>query len=219
VFATQGLHDDDREHGGPRRAMRLRIATVLATLIALAVPAAAQAASGSAVIRDCTDDGQLSKHYTAKELADALAHMPADVDEYSDCRDVIRRAQLGAAGGRGTSGGGTSGGGGGGAIGGGGGSGTDGTDGGAATSGPVPDPLAGATDAERASYAKAVQAGAAPVKLDGRPITPGTLGGARKNGLSDVPTPLLVILALLAVGGMGAGALGTRRFVLSRRTV
>ncbi|MCW3022489.1 MAG: hypothetical protein JWR30_1811, partial [Conexibacter sp.] len=84
-------------------------------------------------------------------------------------------------------------------------------------SGPV-DPLATATPAEVASFQKAVQAGNAPVALDGRPITPGTLGGAKTSGLSQLPTPLLVMLALLAAGGIGAAGFGTKRLVHGRRT-
>jgi hypothetical protein len=37
--------------------------------------------------------------------------------------------------------------------------------------------------------------------------------------VSDLPTPLLIVLALLALGGIGAAGLGTRRLVLGRRTV
>ena len=47
------------------------------------------------VIRDCSDDGVLNKHYSQKELAGALKHLPSDIDEYTDCRGVIRDAQLG----------------------------------------------------------------------------------------------------------------------------
>jgi hypothetical protein len=195
--------------------LRLRIVTALALLAALAVPALAHA-SGAAVIRDCTDDGQLSKTYSQKDYADALAHLPADVDEYSDCRDVIARARLGGASGGGGRGGGSGGAGGG--VGGGTGGGSGGTGGDTGAASAPADPFADATPAERASYAKAVQAGAAPVQLDGRPITPGALGGATHTGLSDVPAPLLVVLALLALGGIGAAALGTRRLVLARRT-
>jgi hypothetical protein len=195
--------------------LRLRIATALALMLTLAVPALAQA-SGSAVIRDCTDDGQLSRTYTQKDYADALAHLPADVDEYSDCRDVISRARLGAGGGSNGGGSNGSGGAGGGTTGGG------TTGGGAAagdtgTGGPAADPFANATPQERASFQKAVLAGAAPVKLDGRPITPGTLGGRTSTGVSDLPTPLLVILALLGLGALCAAGLGTRRLVLGRR--
>jgi hypothetical protein len=55
------------------------------------------------------------------------------------------------------------------------------------------------------------------VQLDGRPITPGALGGKTSTGVSDLPTPLLVILALLGLGGLGAAGLATRRRVLGRR--
>lgn len=204
--------------------MRLghRIATALALLFALlAVPGLAYA-SGDAAIRDCANDGKLDKSYSGSELADAIAHLPADVDEYSDCRDVLRRAQLG---GGSSSGGGTSGGGGtgGGATTGGGTTGAGATTGGGsadtgtAPAGPAADPLQGATDAERAAFEKALANGAAPIKLDGRPITPGTLGGAKTNGLADLPAPLLVILVLLAIGAFGGAALGTRRLVHGRR--
>jgi hypothetical protein len=190
--------------------LRLRIATVLALAAALALPALAQA-SGSAVIKDCNDHGALTRKYSQQDYSEALAHMPTDVDEYTDCRAIIRRAQL--AGGSGGGGGGGTGGSGGAPIGGtGGGDGTGGGGGGFA------DPLQTATPQERAGFAKAVAAGAVPVKLDGRPVTPGSLGGANGTSLSDLPTPLLVVLALLAAGGLGAAALGTRRLVLGRRT-
>jgi hypothetical protein len=194
--------------------LRLRIATALTLMSALAAPGLAHA-SGSAVIHDCTDDGQLSKSYSQRDYAEALAHLPADIDEYSDCRDVISRARLGGAAGGGIGGNGTGSGGTGGAAGGTGGTGGGGDDG-TGGAGPV-DPLATATPQERAAYAKAVLAGAGPVQLDGRPVTPGNLGGARNTGVSDLPTPLLAILALLAVGGLGAAGLGTRRRVLGRR--
>jgi hypothetical protein len=196
----------------------LRIVTLIAALVALAVPSLAQA-SGSAVIRDCTDDGQLSKSYSQKDYADALAHLPADVDEYSDCRDVISRARLGGAGGgSGPNGSGGAGGAGGGIGGAGGGTGAGGAGGDTGTAGPAADPLADATPQERAAYEKAILSGSAPVQLDGRPITPGALGGATGTGVSDIPTPLLVILALLALGAAGALAFGTRRLVVTRRT-
>jgi hypothetical protein len=196
--------------------MRLRLLTALAFVLVLALPGLARA-SGTAVIKDCTYDSVINGHYSAKDYADALANLPADVDEYSDCRDQIKRAQLGA----GTSSGGTGGGGTSGA----GGAGGGGTSGGGAAgngdtgtgSGPV-DPLATASPAEVASFQKAVQAGSAPVALDGRPITPGTLGGAKTSGLSQLPTPLLVMLALLAAGGIGAAGFGTKRLVHGRRT-
>lgn len=200
--------------------LRHRIAIALALLGALLTLPGAAFASGDAVVKDCANDGKLDKTYSQSDYANALANLPADVDEYSDCRDVIQRARLGgSSSSNGSSGSGSSGSGstGSGTTGGGttGGGGTGDT--GAATSGPAADPLLDATDAERAAFEKAIANGDAPVKLDGRPIYPGTLGGAKTNGLSDLPAPLLAILALLALGAFGAAALGTRRLVHGRR--
>jgi len=87
------------------------ITLALTLLVALALPVLAQA-SGDDVIRDCAEDGDLDQSYSDEELEDAERNMPSDIDQYSDCRDVIQQAQ---AGGRGsTDGGGASGGGGGG---------------------------------------------------------------------------------------------------------
>src|SRR3954451_18279229 len=88
--------------------LRLRIASALALLLVLAVPGLAHA-SGSAVIKDCAD-GSIDKSYSQKDYADALANLPADLDEYTDCRSQIQRKQLGGGGGS-TGGGGSAGGG------------------------------------------------------------------------------------------------------------
>lgn len=202
--------------------LRPRIATALALLLA-ALCAAAPATASADTIReriqkDCTD-GQINGHYTTAQLADALAHLPADADEYTDCSDVIRRAELSGGGGR-SSGGGTSSGGGaptGGGTTGGGTTGGGVAGGDADATAPAPDPLANATDAQKAAFAKAVQAGSEPVQVDGRPIHPGELGGTKSSGLSDLPTPLLAILALIVLAGLGAAGFGTHRLVNSRR--
>ena len=77
--------------------MRTQIRTLLVVIavLVLGVPTAAQA-SGSAVIRDCAQDGQLNKHYSQKDLQDAYNNLPSDIDEYTDCRQVIRAAMGGS---------------------------------------------------------------------------------------------------------------------------
>ena len=81
------------------RTMRtqLRTTLVLIAVLLLGLPAAARA-NGDAVIRDCAQDGVLNKHYTQKELQDALRNLPSDIDEYTDCRAVIRAAMGGGSG-------------------------------------------------------------------------------------------------------------------------
>jgi hypothetical protein len=72
----------------------------IAVVLILLAPLAAQASSGD-VIRDCSEDGSLERHYSQRELAGALDNLPSDLDEYTDCRTVIRRAQLAGAKGKG----------------------------------------------------------------------------------------------------------------------
>ncbi len=69
------------------------VACVLALAIARP-PAAGADTSGSAtaVITDCRDHGKLTQTYTVVALRDALATMPADVAQYTDCQDVIQTA-------------------------------------------------------------------------------------------------------------------------------
>jgi hypothetical protein len=85
---------------------RLRHLFLVAALAVLALPAPAFA-SANQVIRDCVRDGRLNGHYSNAELRRAKNHLPSDVDEYSDCRDVIASAIKGgsdASGGKGSPG-------------------------------------------------------------------------------------------------------------------
>jgi hypothetical protein len=64
---------------------------------ALALFASPAQAGSIDVIRDCSEDGTLEKSYSQKELSGALDTLPSDLDEYTDCRGVIRGAQLAGA--------------------------------------------------------------------------------------------------------------------------
>src|SRR5262245_442142 len=57
----------------------------------LALPAPAFATADQ-VIKDCARDGKLDSHTSNSELRRARNNLPADLDEYSDCRDVIASA-------------------------------------------------------------------------------------------------------------------------------
>jgi hypothetical protein len=72
------------------------IAMAAAVLVSLAMSAPARA-SGFQVLYDCMDDEQLSRTYSQKDYAEALASIPTDSDEYADCRRVVQRAALAAA--------------------------------------------------------------------------------------------------------------------------
>jgi hypothetical protein len=67
-----------------------RTALLLLTLLTL-VPCAALASSDQ-VLEDC-QDGRIDRKYSSQELRDAIEDMPADLDEYTNCRELIRAAR------------------------------------------------------------------------------------------------------------------------------
>ena len=173
------------------------VACVLALLVA-APPALAESVRVK-ILREC-QDGRLTGNYTPSQIRDARNNIPDDIDQYSNCRDVLTRALLDSAGG----GSGGDGGGSGGGTGGAGGAGGGGT--GAGGGG---QPLTPSTDADRKALEEAAEIGGQPVDIAGRKVTPGE--GALRN---DLPVPLIVVLALLAVAAIAALAPFVRRNAL-----
>jgi hypothetical protein len=165
------------------------VACLLAVLVG--APAAFADSTRTKILQEC-QDGRLTGNYTSRQIRDALDNIPDDVDQYSDCRDVLRRALLNQAGNSGNNGGGggTSGGGGGGT----GGGGTGGA------------PLTPSTDADRQALDQATTNGGQPVQIAGRAVSPGE--GDLRNPL---PTTLIVVLALLAAAAVAAIAPYVRR--------
>jgi hypothetical protein len=89
-----------------RPMLRLVLAGVVAVLLLTASPALA--GTREQILQQC-QDGRLTGDFTVKEIRDARNNIPTDIDQYSDCRDVLSRALAGPAGGGGggTGGGGT----------------------------------------------------------------------------------------------------------------
>jgi len=176
-----------------------RLMTRLATIALLAVLAAAPAAQADStrtkILREC-QNGRLTGDYTAKQIRDARNNIPDDLDQYSDCRDVLTRALLNNAGDSNDGDGdGAAGGAGGGNIGG---------------DGDVV--LTPSTDADRQALAGAAAAGGQPLQVAGGPVAPGTAGGLRNN----LPATLLVVLILLAAAAAAATAPFLRRRAFGR---
>jgi hypothetical protein len=176
-------------------------ACLLAVLV-VAAPAAQAQDTRNKILREC-QDGALTGDYTIREIRDARNNIPDDIDQYSDCRDVLSRALAALAGG---SGDGDSGGGGGG--GGGGTGGTGGAGGGGA-------PLTPATDADRKAIEEAAAQGGAPVEVGGRQIVPGAAGFDANAARNELPTTLIAVLVLLAVAALIAAAPFVRRRLLA----
>ena len=83
--------------------VRLLKLSGLFLLLAALAPHTASAGVREQILREC-QDGRITGHYTPKQLRDARNHIPSDVDEYSDCRDVLAQATLaGHSGGTGSS--------------------------------------------------------------------------------------------------------------------
>ncbi len=76
--------------------MRRTLFALLAVLAALAAgPAITSAvAATSPPVSDCNSHGKLTGHYSVTELRTALATMPADVQEYTNCYQVIQHQML-----------------------------------------------------------------------------------------------------------------------------
>ena len=172
-----------------------RMALIALLALFVAVPPALADSTRNKILREC-QSGRLTGDYTAREIRDARNNIPDDLDQYTDCRDVLARALLALAGGGSGAGGGDTGGLGGGIGGGGGGGGGD-DDAGV--------PLTPSTDADRQAIEQAATGGAQPVEIAGRHVTPGS--GLR----NDLPSTLLAMLILLAVAAAAALAPFARR--------
>jgi hypothetical protein len=162
----------------------------------LLAPGVAWADQGTAVVRDCLNHGSIQGHYSQQAYSQALAEIPTDVSEYSDCANLIRQAQLAAASNPGSGGGGAGGLAGGGAGGG-------GAGGGAAP----------ATAAERRALDAAHRRGGAAVDLgSGEVIRPAVSRADIGSAVSQLPAPLLaVLIALVACALLGGGSVITNR--------
>jgi hypothetical protein len=171
-------------------------------LTLLAAAPAAMAGTRSDIIRDCNDDGKLDGNYTPSQIRDARNNIPADIDQYSDCRDVLARALGGT--GKKTVGGRS------GAGGAGGGSGAGG-------SGGSGEKLKPSGAGEQRALETAGRGGNGPVQLGQRSIVPGAAGfatGAARNGM---PTSLLAVLILLGLAALAGAVPYVRKRVFARR--
>ncbi|MEJ7782533.1 MAG: hypothetical protein WKF99_08165 [Solirubrobacteraceae bacterium] len=205
------------------RPSPLRI--MLLALVVLAVVPAAASASGQEVINDCSDNEQIDGDYSQGDYNQALDELPADIDGYSPCRDVITRARDDAAGGGGGAGGsGSRGGlaasGGDGGIGDSFFGGSDsaalpGTPGGPPSTGDaLENALADVPEAERELLDQARGGEDSGSVLDGAAVRPEVAGRAPElASVSTLPTPVLVLLVLVA------GALCALSATLVRRRV
>jgi hypothetical protein len=168
------------------RAVRLAAVVALALLAGLAT--AASADTGTKIIERCTH-GQSLGGFSQQAYRRALAELPTEVEEYSDCGNLIRRAQLEAAGGGG---------------GGGGGGGTT----------PVIPPSPG----ERSALNKVAKTGSKALSIGGQTVHPGVVHADIASAFSSLPDPLLAVLAFLLACALALGGRAIGRSVRAHRS-
>jgi hypothetical protein len=153
---------------------------------AFALSAIPAQASAIQVIRDCSEDGSLDRKYSQDELSGALDDLPSDLDEYTDCRSVIRAAQLAGAGGK-----------------------NAGKRGGVVGAVDAGAPPSAREERELAQAQGADEA----VEIGGRRLRPGATGAPfAAAGLgTDLPVPILLLLLALGLAIAAAGALAAQR--------
>lgn len=195
---------------------RSMIPAVFACLLALLVLApGAGAQSTNDIIKDCADDSKLSKKYSPSALRKARNDIPDDVDEYTDCRDVLNRAISAPA--TRSNGGGNDQGGGGDTTGSTGssadqsGGGSDDSGGSSDSSSGSDEPLTPQDDVERKALEQAEDAASEPIQVGQEKITPGSSSLATQAGRNGLPTSLVVVLALLGAAAMAASVPVARR--------
>ena len=203
VSATSGRHD-----AGAARALgfMLRLSLLITIVALLALPAGASA-SPQQIYDDCQDNGRLDKRYGDSDYREALKDMPEDLDEYTNCSDLVRAGLSGVD---------TTGGVGSGAGGGGGGTGSgpaglpQGNGAGSVPLDPKGKPLNPLIDAQPA------ERDAITAAKEGQEIRPTSAGVRPGEPDGELPLPLVVVLVLAGIAGLAAGALGVKQLVAGR---
>jgi hypothetical protein len=154
----------------------------LGALAMLALPAPAFA-SADQVIKDCARDGKLDRHYSNSELRRARNNLPADLDEYSDCRDVIASAIKGGSD-----------------------KGLGAGSPGVGKSNPQGEAIAQAQDQTDLAAIASGKAGKPTVDVGGTSLSPDSSGFFNLGGAAnEVPLPLLLALILLGLFALASG--------------
>jgi hypothetical protein len=168
------------------RATGLALLGALVLLASLA--AAANADVGTKIIERCTH-GQSISGFSQQAYNRALQELPTEVEEYSDCGNLIRRAQLSASvkGGSGPPGGGAL---------------------------PGPTQL---TPPEQAALNKVAQTGGGTLHIGSQPVHPGVVHANIASAFSSLPDSLLAVLVFLLACAAALGGRSIRKVVRDRR--
>ncbi|HEX4837468.1 MAG TPA: hypothetical protein VFV03_02950 [Solirubrobacteraceae bacterium] len=169
-----------------RRPLALTALVTFALLTACASPA--QASEAQAIIEKC-GHGEPFSGYSQNAYREALKQMPTEVSEYSDCVNLIRKAELAAAGG-----------------------GTGGSAGTASSNVALP-----LTPFEQRAVESAHRNGSTPVRVGNQPIRPGVVHADIASAVNTLPHSLFAVLAFLLAGALALAVEEVRKRVRARR--
>jgi hypothetical protein len=167
----------------------LLLSAMLAATMSIATPARADV--GEEIIRRCTH-AQSLRGFSQAAYRQALKELSAGTEEYSNCAQLIRQAQLAAAG-----------------------SGRGGNSG-AGTATPTASSTA-PTPSEQRAIAHAPKAGSVPLQVGAQTIHPGVVHADIASAFSSLPTSLLAIVAFLTICLLAAAGAGIRNRIRNVR--
>lgn len=194
------------------KRVRHLIAPALIVLSVLAFPLAAKA-SPEAVVRDCAQDGSVDGKYSNKDLKAALKIIPADLNEYSDCRAAISSA-IGPTAGSSKKSGVGGGGGGGSSLGGGGNSGGGAPSADTNGDGKISPQERKVADATQLALKRDIKRKKTEALLGKQTVNPATAGAIDTSNTSNgLPLPVILAIVALALLAVAAGLIlvGRRR--------
>jgi hypothetical protein len=153
--------------------LRRGFAPALVALALLVFASTAVAGEEQAIFEKCKN-GESLAGFSQHAYREALKHMPTIVSEYSECAQLIRKAELAAAGG-----------------------------GAPTASGASPNVALALTPAEQHAVQSAHHNGAAPVQVGSEPIQPGVVHADIASVVNTLPNSLFAVLAFLLAGALG----------------
>jgi hypothetical protein len=169
-----------------RRSARPLSAALALGVACLCAAAPARADTGSRIIERCTH-GQPLGGFSQQDYRRALAELPTEVEEYSDCGNLIRRAQLAAAGAGSPAG---------------------------VGAGTIATPL---TPAEQRRVGSIARTPARPVLIGTQVVHPGVIHADISSALNSLPNALIAILAVVLTGVLTLAGRAIRDLVADRR--
>jgi hypothetical protein len=163
------------------------LALIGALVVLASLTATASADIGTKIIERCTHGKSISG-YSQQAYRRALQELPTEVEEYSDCANLIRRAQLAlVGGGLGSAG---------------------------AAPPPPPTPLSAS---ERNALNEVPKTGAGPLRVGGHVVHPGVVHANISSAFSSLPDSLLALLAFLLACAAALGGRAIRKAVRAHR--